>query len=88
MIRATINGKWFTAAPAERKDPCNGCMFMDSPAKTCMDAGQAAIAAGMPDCESRGKQPGFIYVPDPSEGRQQDLLNKDSKLQPQGEQAA
>ena len=94
MIRAQVDGKWFIAAPAEQRydfygdepieetDECKGCMFQRSPASTCVAAGRAAVEAGMPDCESRPDKcrPGFIYLPDPSGGRQLDIIGEKPDL--------
>lgn len=90
MIRAAYaNGVWFQVVPAESlvdhyaDNPlevtaeCAGCLFDKSPAKACGAANQAALAAGLPSCESRpdkGK-PGYVYIRDPSGGRQMDLLD-------------
>lgn len=73
MIRAFANGVWFFAVPATRE--CLGCIFDNELAAACRQAGEAAVSAGMPDCESRG--PGassYIYRLDLSNGRQLDLL--------------
>jgi hypothetical protein len=73
MIRAFANGTWFYAEPATRE--CLGCIFDNERSKVCKQAGDAAVAAGMPDCESIG--PGassYIYRLDLSNGRQMDLL--------------
>lgn len=73
MIRAFANGTWFYAEPATRE--CLGCIFDNERSRVCREAGLAAVAAGMPDCESRG--PGassYIYRLDLSNGRQMDLL--------------
>lgn len=75
MIRAFANGIWFYAEPATRE--CLGCIFDNERSKMCKEAGLAAVAAGMPDCESRG--PGassYIYRLDLSGGRQMDLLEE------------
>lgn len=88
MIRAHLNGTWFTAIPAEQRcdyygdkeidqgEECAGCMWRGQRFAVCKAATEAAVAAGLPDCESRPDryQPGFVYVPDPSAGRQLDLL--------------
>lgn len=73
MIRALANGTWFYAEPATRE--CLGCIFDSERSAVCMRAGEAAAAAGMPDCEASG--PGaksYIYRLDLSGGRQMDLL--------------
>ena len=73
MIRAFVNDTWFYAEPATRE--CLGCIFDNELAAVCRRAGEAAVEAGMPDCESRG--PGassYIYRLDLSNGRQMDLL--------------
>lgn len=75
MIRAHAHGIWFFAEPATRE--CAGCIFDDERSKVCKQAGEAAVAAGMPDCEARG--PGassYIYRLDLSGGRQMDLLEE------------
>jgi hypothetical protein len=90
MIRAYANGVWFYAKPAQRQvdyygdhfgeedetKECAGCVFHKGDHDACKKAGVAALAAGMPDCESRPdlNKPGFIYLKDPSNGRQLDLL--------------
>lgn len=71
MIQAFANDVWFIAVPAV--DDCHGCMFDKQRSSACRAAGEAALAAGMPDCEVRGVSTS-IYVKDPSNGRQQDLL--------------
>jgi hypothetical protein len=73
MIRARLGAIWFYAEPATRE--CLGCIFDNERSEVCRQAGAAAIAAGMPDCEARG--PGassYIYRLDLSNGRQMDLL--------------
>lgn len=73
MIRAAANGIWFYAEPATRE--CLGCIFDNERSTVCMQAGEAAVVAGMPDCEASG--PGaksYIYRLDLSNGRQMDLL--------------
>lgn len=73
MIRAHINGIWFYAEPATRE--CLGCIFDNELSGVCRRAGEEAVAAGMPDCESHG--PGassYIYRLDLSRGKQMDLL--------------
>lgn len=73
MILAFANGTWFFAEPATRE--CLGCIFDNERSTVCRQAGEAAVAAGMPDCEASG--PGvksYIYRLDLSNGRQMDLL--------------
>lgn len=73
MVRAFANGIWFYAEPATRE--CLGCIFDNERSKVCKQAGEVAVTAGMPDCESKG--PGassYIYRLDLSGGRQMDLL--------------
>jgi hypothetical protein len=73
VIRAFANGTWFYAEPATRD--CQGCIFDNERSNVCRQVGEAAVAAGMPDCETRG--PGassYIYRLDLSKGRQLDLL--------------
>lgn len=73
MIRAFANGTWFYAEPATRE--CLGCIFDNERSKVCKQAGEAAVAAGMPDCEASGPgAKGYIYRLDLSGGRQMDLL--------------
>lgn len=67
MLRAFAHEIYFTAAPATSE--CKGCEFDNCRSKVCREASFAAIRAGMPDCDA-----GFIYVRDPSDGRQADLL--------------
>ena len=88
MIRAHANGLWFTAVPAEQRvdyygdapieetEECRGCLFDKKGFGACRAATEAARAADLPDCESRPDlgRAGFIYVADPSAGRQLDLL--------------
>jgi hypothetical protein len=88
VIRAKYGAAWFIAVPANQRvdyygddeidptDECKGCLFAKERPSVCRAAGEAAIAAGLPDCESRPEQykPGYIYVSDPSQGRQLDLL--------------
>jgi hypothetical protein len=90
MIRAFANGVWFFAIPAKLREgalwdekserdeteECAGCVFEKSEIGACRAAERAALAAGLPDCESRPdlNKPGFIYQRDPSNGRQMDLL--------------
>jgi hypothetical protein len=80
MTRAFANGRWFIALPAQRlldyhgdhfeqqqeTDECAGCLFDKARYRACKEAGRAALAAGLPNCESRPDlgQPGFIYVRD------------------------
>lgn len=71
MLRAHAHGIYFTAEPATSE--CAGCCFDKERSSVCRTAGEAAVAAGLPDCESRGVST-HIYVRDPSDGRQQDLL--------------
>jgi hypothetical protein len=73
MLRAFINETWITAEPADAWGECAGCIFQKERHAICKAAGEAAIAAGLPDCDSRVGT-GFIYVRDPSDGRQADLL--------------
>lgn len=80
MIRAFIDGTWFFAERATRE--CQGCIFDNELSGVCRRAGEAAVAAGMPDCESRG--PGassYIYRLDLSNGRQMDLLEDTNNQQ-------
>jgi hypothetical protein len=86
VFAAFANGVWFKAVRAEANghDPfddesderrmCKGCIFDKTNAAACMAAGEAAKAAGLPDCESRGMDPGYLYVRDPSDGRQLDVV--------------
>lgn len=71
MLRAFANGIYFTAEPATNE--CAGCCFDNERSSVCRAAGEEAIAAGLPDCECRGVST-HIYVRDPSDGRQADLL--------------
>jgi hypothetical protein len=76
MTRAYANGIWFVARPAQLlvdrddedgdlMDECKGCTFRRKPSTACRAAGEAAVAAGLPDCESRAdwSEPGHVYVP-------------------------
>jgi len=74
MIRAFVDGTWFYAEPATRE--CLGCIVGYELIGGCRRAAEAAAAAGMPDCESRG--PGarsYIYRLDLSNARQMDRLD-------------
>lgn len=97
MIRAFANGIWFYAVPAtlregawwdesserDETDECAGCAFEKEGSSACRAAEKAAAAAGLPDCESRPdlNRPGFIYLRDPSNGRQMDLLEDTNNQQ-------
>jgi len=88
MLRATFEGVWFTARPAlslidyygdadvDETDECRGCMFRKRHHTICKEVGRVALAAGLPDCESKPHKgrPGFIYKIDKTDVRQLDLV--------------
>lgn len=71
----------FRAVPAlvwaPRKDEhpdraCRGCLFKGQKSKVCVQAGQVARLASMPDCEERDTETDktFIYIAIPVDERQ------------------
>lgn len=79
MITATHQDTCFTAVPATNE--CAGCVFEKCRSAVCIAAGRAAVATGLPDCESNPKQgkPGFIYVL--ADARQGDLLEQETRIE-------
>jgi hypothetical protein len=90
VFAAFANGVWFKVEKAEHGDycphdrevdekvMCKGCLFDKKGSDACTAAGAAALAAGLPDCESKGYDPGYRYVRDPSDGRQFDVIESAS----------
>lgn len=74
MLRAFANGVWFTAAPVTASEDCEGCIFQKERSRVCDAANHAAKDAGLPECVGPRDVSVCIYVRDPSDGRQADLL--------------
>lgn len=72
MPNANAHDVWFIAAPAP--DDCVGCLFESELGGVCDAACAAAVAAGLPECTGKRGESVCIYVRDPSDGRQADLL--------------